>query len=130
MQPDFSKIFHLSSKDHSKGHPPIPHEYEDWPQSWKTTFYKTYTRFPSTPLGDTPKSSFFGKQRAGLLDMIERRRSQREFADAALSKHELSILLKYSCGNIGPLQGERHRRAQPSGGGRFPIEVYPVIFRS
>ena len=40
------------------------------------------------------------------------------------------MILKYSCGEIGPLGDGRHRRAQPSGGARFPIEVYPILFRS
>ena len=31
---------------------------------------------------------------------------------------------------MGPLEKSRHRRAQASGGARFPIEVYPIIFRS
>jgi len=38
-------------------------------------------------------------------------------------------VLKYSCGTTGKLNSDRFRRAQASGGGRYPIEVYPVVFR-
>ena len=37
--------------------------------------------------------------------------------------------MKYSCGNTSPLELSRHRRAQASDGARFPIEVYPIVFR-
>ena len=46
MDPDFSKIFHQSSKDHFKGHPPIPKDDAEWPEEWKTTYYKAYPRLP------------------------------------------------------------------------------------
>ena len=62
--------------------------------------------------------------------MIKARRSSRDFHHGAvLNKHELSILLKYSCGTK-EIRAGKTRRAQPSGGGQFPIEVYPIIFRS
>jgi len=44
-----------------------------------------------------------------------------------LSKDRLSTLLKYACGIVSEA-GAGHHRAQPSGGGRYPIEVYPVVF--
>lgn len=132
--PDFSKIFHQSSKDHAKGHPPIPEKYEDWPEEWRTTYYKSYPRLPKIDLEDLPAEALTkegGPPSVDFFDLIKKRQSRRDFTRAHISKRELSLLLKYSCGNLGSL-GEtgRYRRAQPSGGGRFPIEVYPIVFRS
>ncbi len=121
--PNFSKIFQQSSKDHLKGHPPIPLDDKDWPDEWKMTYYKSYPRLPKIDLPDEPfKADFF--------DLIKKRQSRRDFTRTPITKRELSLLLKYSCGNVGLLEGDRHRRAQPSGGARFPIEVYPIFFRS
>ncbi len=123
MDIDFSKLFHQSSKDHPKGHPPIPEKYDDWPEEWRTTYYKAYPRLPKIDLDyEQPKADFF--------DLIKKRQSRRDFTRAPITKRELSLLLKYSCGNMGEMGEGRYRRAQPSGGGRFPIEVYPIIFRS
>ncbi|MBI2097064.1 MAG: SagB/ThcOx family dehydrogenase [Candidatus Sungbacteria bacterium] len=122
MIADFSKLFHQSSKDGSKGHPPIPANFDEWPDEWKTTYYKSYPRLPKIGLEDKPPAADF-------FDLIKRRKSQRDFSRTPLAKYELSILLKYSCGNTGPLEKGRSRRAQASGGARFPIEVYPIVFR-
>jgi len=122
MNPDFSKIFHESSKDLAKGHPLIPADSNEWPDEWKTTYYKAYPRLPKINLDDSPPSVDF-------FDLIKKRRSRRNFGRTPITKQEISLLLKYSCGNTGPLESSRHRRAQASGGARFPIEVYPIIFR-
>ena len=119
---DFSRLFHQSSKDHGKGHPPIPERYEDWPEEWKTTFYKSYPRLPKITLDDGPPPADFFK-------LIKERRSRRDFSRQPIDRRELSLLLKYSCGTTGKLSETRSRRAQASGGGRFPIEIYPVVFR-
>lgn len=122
MDIDFSKIFHQSSKEHSKGHPPISASDEDWPDEWKKTYYKVYPRLPKIHLdNEQPKADFF--------DLIKNRRSRRDFERKPITRRELSVLLKYSCGNTGKMGKGRHRRAQASGGARFPIEVYPIVFR-
>lgn len=123
MDIDFSKIFHRSSKEHSKGHPPISANDENWPDEWKKTYYKAYPRLPKIRLDNKqPKADFF--------DLIKNRRSRRDFSRTPITKQELSLLLKYSCGNTEPMENGRSHRAQASGGARFPIEVYPIVFRS
>lgn len=127
----FSQLFHQASKDLSRGHPPVPPDDKDWPDEWKTTYYKAYPRLPKIDLdnlspetlakGDDPPSADF-------FELIKNRKSRRDFSGETMSKRELSLLLKYSCGNIGPLEDDRKRRAHPSGGARFPIEIYPVVF--
>lgn len=123
MDINFSNFFHQSGKDHAKGHPPIPADAKDWPDEWKTTYYKSYPRLPKIALDDDPPPADF-------FDLIHQRRSRRNFTRVPVTKRELSLLLKYSCGITGPLGDGRNRRAQPSGGARFPIEVYPIVFRA
>src|SRR3989344_201735 len=123
MDTDFSKVFHESSKGLAKGHPPIPADVKDWPDEWKTTYYKAYPRLPKINLEDDPPVVDF-------FELIKKRKSRRDFARTPLSKEELSTLLKYSCGNTEPMENGRFHRAQASGGARFPIEVYPIVFRS
>jgi SagB-type dehydrogenase family enzyme len=120
---DFSQLFHQSSKRHQKGDEKIPANPADWPDEWKTTFYKTYPRLPKIDLrGEPPRIDFF--------DLIKKRKSRRSFTRGTVTKNELSLLLEYSCGITGRLSDGRYRRAQPSGGARFPLEVYPIVFRS
>ena len=121
--PDFSKIFHQSSKDHVKGHPPVPADPQDWPAEWRTTYYKSYPRLPKIDLGGTPPP-------ADLFELLKKRRSRRKFTRAPFQKFELSLLLKYSGGTTHPTSDGRYHRAHPSAGARFPIEIYPVVLRS
>src|SRR5262249_15115109 len=68
----------------------------------------------------------------GLEDAIFRRITTRDF-DAAtpLPQALLSRLLSFSCGFTTPLFEENsfaafNRRAQPSAGGKYPIEAFPI----
>lgn len=117
---DISKIYHQSSKDHSRGHPPISRYPKDWPRPWKTSYYKTYSRLSKISLPEE-------KPRADFFDLIEERHSSHEYGRQPVSLSELAILLRYSCGIMGTTGGGAPKRAQPSGGGRFPIEVYPLV---
>lgn len=122
MDPDFSDIFHQSSKNLLKGHPYIPEDSRKWPEEWLTTYYKTYPRMPHVSLlNERPSADFF--------ELVSRRASRRDFNKNPICFGELSALLKYSCGTTGELETGRLRRAQASGGARFPIEVYLLLFQ-
>lgn len=123
MDPDFSQLFHQSSKNHAKGHVPISSDTSQWPKEWTTVYYKAYPRLPSIALPETCLS-------ADLGETIFHRSSGREFTDGPLSIEQMSQLLKYSCGTteVAP-NGQSMRRAQASGGARYPIEVYPLVIR-
>lgn len=121
MYIDFSSLFHQSSKDRSgKGHVQIPLDSNLFPPAWKTIFYKEYPRLEKIAL---EKSI----QEDGVFSVIAQRKSQRDFSSRSVSAEDVSNILRYTCGIIG--EGEEgQRRAQPSGGGRYPIEVYPIFF--
>jgi len=94
---------------------------KDWPESWKTIYFKTYPRFE--------------KVRCDLIDLnkidmlVRNRRSIRKFIDKPISFKDLTHLLYASCGLIHT-DGKYNntRRPYPSAGGRYPLEVYPIIF--
>ena len=98
MEPSFSKIFHKSSKDHSKGHPPYSFDSNEWPEEWKTTYYKSYPRLPKIELDDPPSpSETLAKEGADFFDLIKKRKSRRDFTRAPMTLRELSLLLKRPC---------------------------------
>lgn len=122
MEPDFSLLFHRSSKSLSKGHPPISEDSSEWPEEWRTTYYKAYHRMPSIPLVSLPPQADF-------FTLIKNRVSSRDFSSQPLSLQSLSVLMEYSCGNTQSMGEGRLRRAQPSGGARFPIEMYALVLK-
>lgn len=122
MKPNFSRVFHWTSKQFKRLDFPVSADVRTWPAEWLTTYYKSYPALPKIPLEDSPSQK-------DLFAAIRDRASKKDFADAPLTKRELSLLLKYSCGTTGIFDEGRSRRAQPSGGARFPIEVYPLVIR-
>lgn len=125
MNIDFSKLFHRASKDQGDGgtvH--MPTDMSDWPKVWKTILYKTYELLPAHALSrKAPESD------PGLFLSITERKSVEDFTSIPITKEELSTLLLYSCGEI--LQNDSStKRAQPSGGSRYPVEAYVLVFRT
>jgi len=117
---DFSKLFHQNSKNHGAGRTRnVSSNSDEWPVEWKTTYYKTYPRMDTLPLIDTPPA-------VDLFDTIRARSSRRDFSRAPIRVENLSHILKYSCGIVRTEPAVK--RAQPSGGARFPLEVYPLVF--
>lgn len=119
MYIDFSSLFHHSSKDRfAGGRVRIPHDETLWPAAWREVAYKVYPRFRTIPLEESAVP-------ADLFTTIRARHSGRGFASRPIMPRQISALLKYA-GGITDQKGEH--RAQPSGGGRYPIEIYPIVF--
>ena len=61
-----------------------------------------------------------------LEDAIRNRRSRKQFSGSPMSLQELSRLLELGAGVTQ--YGEIARRAAPSAGALFPVEIYPLVF--
>ena len=88
-----------------------------YPQLWKKISYKEYKRFPTIQLPiDTLNIT------ANLFTTITKRSSTRKYQKKPLSLNDLSSILYYSSGirNLG----HEEKRMYPSGGARYPLEVY------
>ena len=114
---NFSQLFHQYTK---RFHTAIPRDSSLWPDEWKTTYYKAYPRLPKIKLHHE-EANF------DLFQAIQKRSSKREMNGKPIDLAELSSLLKYSCGITRTIQEGDGRRAQPSGGARFPVETYCLI---
>lgn len=115
---NFPKI--LALHEETISHPNISFDYREWPDSWKIVEFKEYPRFPKislpAPLGLENK----------FMDVLESRHSGREFdKENSLSSQELSSLLFWSAGiGLNKDQPEQSFRFYPSGGARYPLEIY------
>lgn len=116
-------FFHNETNDRTeKGLVNIPEKREDWPDAWKKISYKRYGLFPEIPLPD--ETGYLYK------NILTKRRSSADFIlGNNISLGKLSSILK--CG-YGLQEGEGERkenRTVPSGGRRFPLEIYILLFK-
>jgi len=95
---------------HDDTEPPVTHT---------KVFYKEYPRLPSVPL-------FPYDQESAFQNLLEMRESQRLFSDEPISLADVSKILQ-SCRVVNPTRNPE-MRTYPSGGARFPVELYLVSF--
>ncbi|MCW9054902.1 MAG: SagB/ThcOx family dehydrogenase [Candidatus Pacebacteria bacterium] len=126
----FSKLFYKKVRSSLPNIPPNPTQ---WPKAWSMIFFKEYPRFDAVSL---PREMLPLKN---LKEVLFERRSTRECdASQSISLEELSTLLYYSAGikcepgeYTESNQEERNstRRFYPSGGARYPLEMYVDVRR-
>ena len=119
-------IFHHLTKDHAFGkRQPIPKNPDDWPPEWRTTYYKAYEKVEKIPLPSIPLPG-------SLTDTLKNRVSASTFSKKPLSLAQVAAILEHACGEtaVHDLERGRKRRPYPSGGARYPLELYIFIFRS
>lgn len=95
------------------------------PKEWETVYFKEYPRMPKIFL-PKPKNLDFP-----LGKSITGRKSERDFNGESIDLGNLSQILFYSAGIIEKKENDwnKTRRAYPSGGARFPLEIYLIILR-
>ena len=89
------------------------------PEEWKTVYFKGYGRLAEIML---PKPDPLAKEL--LRDALKNRKSSREFGKEKLPLTKLSTLLFYSAGLRVHTSSWTGNRFYPSGGSRYPLEVY------
>jgi SagB-type dehydrogenase family enzyme len=110
----------------SRRNPPIPSDHSKWPESWTTVHYKVYEAAPLFELKAHVDDTLFAKEDVRVLLKI--RATRRTFSNTRkLNKKELSTLLRYACGESTHATPNQPRRTYPSGGARYPVEIYVYL---
>lgn len=100
-----------------------------WPESWKRIYFKSYPRFPKLYLD----KNILNNNKSYLIDTILKRSSYKIKHDHIhpLTKDILStIFLSSAIINNSKDIKYYSRRAYPSGGARYPLELYIIIFNT
>ena len=102
-----------------------PLSYEEMPLAWKRIFFKTYPRFPKIKLTKIAP-------RTDLENLLLKRDSFREYKDKGITLHQLSGLLRFGVGmkQDNYSNWDESRRTYPSGGARYPCELYIAVLKS
>lgn len=113
--------FHRKTKDKNEGGLVyIPHDNSLWPESWKTVTYKILERAKRIALNrHTPHAADF-------YSIAASRVSPDSFAPGPLTLEQFSNLLQLSYGEKN--EGAVARRPVPSGGARYPLEMYVLVW--
>lgn len=101
-------------------------------EKYRTEYFKSYPNSERIPLS----RDLIDLSRVHLGKVLLERTAQREFSRNAITFSEFSTLLRYGNGIKKDLPAGAYRyekkdlleRTAPSGGGRFPIELYMFIF--
>lgn len=125
MHFQLSRFFHARTKRLGNDSGPIPQDASLWPEEWKTVVYKDYPRFTSVSLDSTQEAHPFD-----IFNAIKRRRSAEKFVNTPIDKSTMALLLQHSCGIVETDPNKHPHRAQPSGGGMYPLETYVLVFKS
>lgn len=90
------------------------------PITYVHVFHKEYPRLPSIEL---PKTDDLDSQ---LETLLELRESTRVFSNKPIKLEEIAKILR-SCRIVNPNR-DPEKRTYPSGGARFPVEIYLISF--
>jgi len=93
----------------------------NWPEAWTTIHFKTYPRLSAYNLN-------FPKKLSKIDHLFLKRKSQRNFSGSSISFQQLSKILYLAGGKIDvDKKLDNSRRPYPSAGGRYPLEIYPLV---
>jgi len=99
---------------------------KNWPKEWVDIYYKKYPRFLQIKLSLESDLDF----EVNIKKVLLNRESHKMIGKGTLSLESLSEIIYFSCGmkkyyRVDLL--DRINRYYPSGGRRYPIEVYIVV---
>lgn len=102
----------------------MKYETSSHPREWSTVRFKAYPRYLKISLPEP----FYTKSIL-LRSAFIKRQSSRDFLKKPLSLKEISNILFFSCGLLRGPESDLNatRRMQPSGGGLYPLEIYPIV---
>lgn len=119
-------FFHNETIDRTeRGLVLIPKDVREWPENWKKVEYKQYPLLPSVAL---PRPA------SPLFDLLSKRRSRDggHILENKVTAESLGNMLRSGYGlrdNTSNDPSLHEKRTVPSAGGRYPLELYPVLFR-
>jgi SagB-type dehydrogenase family enzyme len=92
----------------------------EFPVGWRKIFYKKYPRFKKIRMK-------INRKKTPLNRLLLKRKSIRHFSGLPLSKNAVENIIFWTCGENPESAGELFvRRFYPSGGARYPLEIYLV----
>lgn len=98
--------------------------YSTWPDHWKKVYYKAYPRMEQVLLPSPTKPKW------GLNNALIKRDSKRDFTRKNINIDNFSNLMFYSCGlKRLAFKSTKDKRFYPSAGARYPLEIYPFVFK-
>lgn len=117
------KDFHRRSRNNR---PKIPDDKAAWPAAWTTVQDRPYARFMATPLPDPLPLS------TSLTTALKSRASDNTYAfdsSRSVDQETFSTLLFYSASSPAEPRTLTSHRFHPSGGARYPLELYLLVQR-
>lgn len=99
-------------------------ERKNWPKQWKTVYFKGYSRLEQIILPKPELDKF------PLIEALKNRKSSRKFSKIPLNLSKLGTLLFYSAGLKKNIQPWYASRFYPSGGSRYPLEIYCIVLNA
>ncbi len=119
MKPFLYKFFHNETNDQSeKGLVHISSDHTKWPKAWKEVQYKERTLYQVIPLAEVD---------GDFKDLARKRVTTPGAGEVPISLDSLAYILE--CG-MGVRNQTDKKRFSPSGGGRYPLEAYIILFRA
>lgn len=125
MKAFLSNFFHNETNDRSeKGQVHISDDRALWPDAWKKIAYKRYALMRALLLPDVTGPFFDG--------VLRERRSSADYINGNIPTIEtLAYVLRCGYGLQAVTEQDKREghRTVPSGGQRYPLEVYLILFR-
>ncbi len=122
-----SELFHENTKIYQLGK-----ENEIlFDEIYREVYSKAFKKYPAAKKVELSKN--FSDSHLFVEKGIRERRSTRDFSGGFMNLDQLSKILCLSYGITGSLklgpENALYLRATPSGGGLYPLEVYPILFK-